>query len=94
MVISGVGFAKNRAVQQSSGKFLCFLDADDVMYSDRIEKQYLKACEIENNGKLVFIGSSFERIPFDSTERYTRWACNLTPKQLYTQVMRLVHIRH
>lgn len=39
-VAVGAGCAKNRAVQRSSGKWLCFLDADDVMYPDRIEQQF------------------------------------------------------
>uniref|UniRef100_A0AC35G2G9 Glycosyltransferase 2-like domain-containing protein n=1 Tax=Panagrolaimus sp. PS1159 TaxID=55785 RepID=A0AC35G2G9_9BILA len=81
-----VGYAKNKAVQQSSGKFLCFLDADDVMLPDRIKKQYEKAKEIERNGSLAFVGSSFVRLPKDATERYTRWACNLIEEELYTQI--------
>jgi glycosyltransferase involved in cell wall biosynthesis len=85
-VSGGVGYAKNKAVQQSTGKFLCFLDADDIMLPERISYQYKKAVEIEKNGKIAFIGSNFERLPKNSTERYTRWACNLTEKELYTQI--------
>ena len=33
------GYAKNCAVRQSSGSFLCFLDSDDVMLPERIETQ-------------------------------------------------------
>jgi glycosyltransferase involved in cell wall biosynthesis len=33
---TGCGYAKNRAVEQSSGDFLCFLDVDDQMEEDRI----------------------------------------------------------
>ncbi len=47
----GPGFARNRAVMQSSGQFLCMLDADDVMLPQRIEKQlcvpvrvFVRAC--------------------------------------------------
>uniref|UniRef100_A0A8D2ILI3 UDP-GlcNAc:betaGal beta-1,3-N-acetylglucosaminyltransferase like 1 n=1 Tax=Varanus komodoensis TaxID=61221 RepID=A0A8D2ILI3_VARKO len=36
----GVGFAKNRAVEQSSGTYLCFLDSDDVMMPQRIRLQW------------------------------------------------------
>ncbi|XP_038066134.1 UDP-GlcNAc:betaGal beta-1,3-N-acetylglucosaminyltransferase-like protein 1 isoform X2 [Patiria miniata] len=35
----GIGYAKNRAILQSHGAFLCFLDADDVMDCHRIEMQ-------------------------------------------------------
>ncbi|XP_016304260.1 queuosine-tRNA galactosyltransferase [Sinocyclocheilus anshuiensis] len=36
----GVGFAKNQAVRQSSGRFLCFQDADDIMRPQRVRLQY------------------------------------------------------
>jgi hypothetical protein len=65
---------------------LCFQDADDIMYTDRISCQLKKALEIEKQGKLPFIGSSFERLPLDSTSRYTRWANNLTQEELITQI--------
>jgi hypothetical protein len=35
----GAGRARNLAICQSSGDFLCFLDADDVMFPDRISRQ-------------------------------------------------------
>ncbi|XP_013921310.1 PREDICTED: UDP-GlcNAc:betaGal beta-1,3-N-acetylglucosaminyltransferase-like protein 1 isoform X2 [Thamnophis sirtalis] len=35
----GVGFAKNHAIDQSSGEYLCFLDSDDVMMPQRIRLQ-------------------------------------------------------
>uniref|UniRef100_A0A8D0KNQ1 UDP-GlcNAc:betaGal beta-1,3-N-acetylglucosaminyltransferase like 1 n=1 Tax=Salvator merianae TaxID=96440 RepID=A0A8D0KNQ1_SALMN len=41
----GVGFAKNRAVDQSSGTYLCFLDSDDVMMPQRIRLQWKAAVE-------------------------------------------------
>jgi len=44
----GVGRAKNSAVKQSRGKFLCFQDVDDVMKPDRIRKQFMTATHIEN----------------------------------------------
>ncbi|XP_053711543.1 UDP-GlcNAc:betaGal beta-1,3-N-acetylglucosaminyltransferase-like protein 1 isoform X2 [Synchiropus splendidus] len=36
----GVGFAKNKAINQSSGKYLCFQDADDVMLPERVRLQF------------------------------------------------------
>ena len=35
----GAAFAKNAAVKQSSGTWLCFIDADDTMMPTRVEKQ-------------------------------------------------------
>ena len=78
----GVGFARNCAVRQSNGLFLCFLDADDVMSKERIRKQHDAASRHRN----ALIGSRFRRTPEQSTERFTRWANALTPRQLLTQV--------
>jgi glycosyltransferase involved in cell wall biosynthesis len=39
----GCGFARNRAVEQSKGKYLCFLDSDDIMLPERCAAQ-LSAC--------------------------------------------------
>ncbi|KAH7637172.1 UDP-GlcNAc:betaGal beta-1,3-N-acetylglucosaminyltransferase-like protein 1 [Dermatophagoides farinae] len=35
----GVGGAKNRAIAQSNGNYLCFFDSDDIMHADRIMKR-------------------------------------------------------
>ncbi|GFS09580.1 UDP-GlcNAc:betaGal beta-1,3-N-acetylglucosaminyltransferase-like protein 1 [Elysia marginata] len=78
----GVGYAKNRAMAQSGGKFLCFLDADDVMHSDRISCQILAAMADPN----AIVGCQFHRHPMESTQRYTQWANNLSPQQLLIQV--------
>jgi len=77
----GVGYAKNRAVEQSKGEFLCFMDADDKMYPDRIMLQYKMILETPD----ALVGSGFSRDPADATARYTRWANRLTPEQLLLQ---------
>lgn len=78
----GVGYAKNRAVEQSCGRHLCFLDSDDVMHTSRVKKQYSVCISTEN----AIVGSQFHRKPDGSTPRYSQWANNLTPYQLYTQI--------
>ncbi|XP_045600672.2 queuosine-tRNA galactosyltransferase [Procambarus clarkii] len=78
----GVGYAKNKAVQQSRGKFLCFLDSDDVMLPTRLQKQY----EIAFHNRDAIVGSRFRREPPDSTSRYTKWANGLTAAQLTQQI--------
>ncbi|OPJ88765.1 UDP-GlcNAc:betaGal beta-1,3-N-acetylglucosaminyltransferase-like protein 1 isoform B [Patagioenas fasciata monilis] len=77
----GVGFAKNQAVIQSSGTYLCFLDSDDVMMPQRVRLQHEAAIQHPNS----IIGCQVRREPVDSTERYTRWINNLTEEQLLTQ---------
>ncbi|XP_073463058.1 queuosine-tRNA galactosyltransferase isoform X1 [Aquarana catesbeiana] len=78
----GVGYAKNRAIQQSSGCYLCFLDSDDVMMPQRVRLQYEAAVPLPKS----IIGCRVRREPEEATERYTRWINSLTPEQLLTQV--------
>ncbi|KAK8803274.1 hypothetical protein WA158_000968 [Blastocystis sp. Blastoise] len=74
----GVGFAKNRAIEQSTGEYLCFQDADDVMYPERINRQYKVAKEFPN----AIVGTYFERKPENSTRHYTAWMNQLTDSDL------------
>ncbi|CAG0913081.1 unnamed protein product [Notodromas monacha] len=78
----GVGFARNKAVEQCRAEFLCFLDADDVMRPERIDIQ-LRAAKLHPN---AIIGSRVTRNPPDSTQRFTRWANNLDRVKLATQI--------
>lgn len=78
----GVGYAKNQAVEQSSGVYLCFQDIDDVMSPVRVSKQYQAARSEQNS----IIGSKFHREPEGSTERFTKWANTLSQDQLYSQI--------
>lgn len=78
----GVGYAKNYAIKQCNGEFLCFLDADDVMMPCRIQKQW----DLAKNYQDAIVGSCFYRDPPDSTARYAKWANNLTDFQLNTQI--------
>ncbi|XP_064478546.1 queuosine-tRNA galactosyltransferase-like [Ornithodoros turicata] len=79
----GVGAAKNRAVHQSCGRYLCFLDIDDIMGPERISSQYTTAIRSPSN---TIVGSKFNRIPEGSTERYTVWANNLEQDKLDVQI--------
>ncbi|XP_061477819.1 UDP-GlcNAc:betaGal beta-1,3-N-acetylglucosaminyltransferase-like protein 1 isoform X2 [Rhineura floridana] len=78
----GVGFAKNCAIDQSSGTYLCFLDSDDVMMPQRIRLQWEAAIQHPKS----IIGCQIQREPAEATERYTRWINNLTYEQLLTQI--------
>lgn len=70
----------------STGKFLCFCDADDISLPKRLEKQYA-LCKLQKNPYNCIVGSKFERFPKVSTKRYSNWANSLTNEQLYTQVI-------
>ncbi|KAK8776724.1 hypothetical protein V5799_029932 [Amblyomma americanum] len=79
----GVGFAKNAAVRQSKGGYLCFQDIDDIMHPARVQEQFDEATRQPPN---TIVGSQFHRLPEGSTERYTLWANTLDPKKLTVQV--------
>ncbi|XP_053192169.1 UDP-GlcNAc:betaGal beta-1,3-N-acetylglucosaminyltransferase-like protein 1 [Scomber japonicus] len=78
----GVGYAKNKAIYQSCGRYLCFQDADDIMLAQRVRVQY-EASFLHPN---FLIGCRVQRVPEGSTERYTRWINTITQDQLITQV--------
>ncbi|CAE8723786.1 unnamed protein product, partial [Polarella glacialis] len=82
----GCGTAKNRAVLQSSGDFLCFLDADDVMRPRRVEAQLGLALARKGcGGAGCLVGSCIVREPCDAQPRYTAWLNSLTQEQLLLQ---------
>ncbi|GAB0095233.1 UDP-GlcNAc:betaGal beta-1,3-N-acetylglucosaminyltransferase-like protein 1 [Sergentomyia squamirostris] len=78
----GVGFGRNRAIEKSSGEYLCFLDIDDEMTPCRCSKQ-IQAAKLQQN---AIIGGKFNRIPPDSTARFTKWANNLEKEKLKVQI--------
>ena len=47
-------------MEQSSGEYICFLDADDVMMERRIELQLAMAREHPYN---IIVGAGYTRIP-------------------------------
>lgn len=51
----GVAVARNTAIEKSTGRFLAFIDSDDIWYSEKLEKQI--AMLVENK-----IGFSFTAI--------------------------------
>ena len=63
--IGGCGFAKNRCVLQSHGKYLCFQDADDVMYPERIQKQV----SVLEKDPYAIVGTHFEYIFYNITKK-------------------------
>jgi glycosyltransferase involved in cell wall biosynthesis len=62
----GEGHARNRAVRQSRGQYICVMDADDMMAPCRIARQ-LQAAKRQPD---AIIGGGFRREPEDAT-----WHC-------------------
>lgn len=80
----GTGAARNRAVAQSSGEFLCFLDVDDVMFPTRVARQ-LAANRSHLN---AIVGGGHVRSPPGSTAHYSNWANTLSQRELKLQQFR------
>lgn len=80
----GIGFCRNRAIRQSSGEFLCLLDADDVMLPERIELQLEAAVQHPH----ALLGAGMLRFPQDATKHYMEWANTLEPAELWLQQYR------
>jgi glycosyltransferase involved in cell wall biosynthesis len=84
----GCGFAKNRAVAQSSGEWLCFQDVDDLSLPQRIETQLAAARSAGAAGGSLLIGARVRRMPEGSTARYIAWANRMSAEQLALQRFR------
>ena len=99
-IAKGAGAARNRAASLRSQQcpvenideqlyFLCLLDSDDVMHPHRIAHQVsvmMALATEERNATLL--GTTFDRIPKDSTWHYTHWANNLKDERLMLERFR------
>lgn len=61
----GVSFTRNRAIDLSNGKYIAFLDSDDLWYKEKLEKQ-IRMME-ENQYVLSYTG--YNKINKDGTKR-------------------------
>jgi hypothetical protein len=84
----GAGRARNKAVFQSSGAFLCFMDADDVMLSHRVRRQLEAALESPR----AIVGAGFVKLPEGATEHYAKWANYMCDTQLWLQHFREITV--
>jgi len=55
----GLAYTRNKAVKNSSGKYIAILDCDDIAYPERLSKQVEF---LETYPEFVMVGSSFEII--------------------------------
>mmetsp|Transcript_26839 Transcript_26839/g.61887 ORF Transcript_26839/g.61887 Transcript_26839/m.61887 type:complete len:625 (+) Transcript_26839:407-2281(+) len=80
----GIGFAKNRAVAQSEGAVLIFLDSDDIMLPARISQQVLALSQSPR----AIVGGAWRRLPDGATAHYESWANSLSPERLWLEQFR------
>lgn len=83
----GPGYARNQAVANSQGVYLCHLDADDIMQPSRIELQMELALSLTCPTSCL-IGSNFNRLPDDATPYYTEWLNSLSTEAIFHQQYR------
>lgn len=65
----GLSDARNYGVKKANGEFICFVDSDDIVSPDMLEKLY-KACLIDNT--LVAIANFTIWNPISKTRRYIK----------------------
>lgn len=95
-VARGAGFARNRATElrrnkiSSENSFICLLDSDDIMSPSRVAEQLAMMLSIVDKGERdrTLIGSTFDRIPENSTWHYSQWANGLTDERLMLERFR------
>ena len=85
-VSRGPGIARNIAVRQSSGEFLCFNDADDVSLPNRVQAQM--DIWFEYSVDEILIGSRFVRDPPDATRHYAAFLNELSDEDLHLKAFR------
>lgn len=55
---SGVSYSRNNAIKYAKGKWIAFLDSDDIWIKDKLEKQ-INLAEKNSDAVLVYTASSF-----------------------------------
>ncbi|KOP37322.1 glycosyltransferase family 2 protein [Flavobacterium sp. WLB] len=78
---SGNGFARNVALEKASGKYIAFLDADDLWFPNKLEKQL----QFLNANNLPFTFSFYDSIDEESNNlnRRVEAPLNLTYNELF-----------
>lgn len=74
----GVSSARNEGIKNSKGEYLQFLDADDVLDSQKIERSLQ---EFKNDTNLQMVVTNFKMMSFDSKEFYPPF-CELKEESL------------
>lgn len=74
-VNQGVSATRNNGIEKSSGNYICFVDSDDYVESDYLEKLYIAINDY--NSKLSICGSEFHNMIDNTSQRFIWSDCNL-----------------
>ena len=75
----GIVYSRNRGVSLAKGKYIGMLDADDVAYPDKFEKQINF---LEKNRDFGFVGSWVRFIDEDGNSLPGRWKLKAKPEEI------------
>ena len=75
----GASYARNRGVKEASGRYICFIDADDLWSNDKLEKQ-LKFME-EHDAAFSFTGYEFADESGVGVQKIVRVPATITYRQ-------------
>lgn len=81
----GAGFARNRAIEQATGEYLCWQDSDDVSLDNRLQEQLDL---VRQFGENALVGSRFIRLPPTSTWHYSQFLNTLSDEDLVLKSFR------
>lgn len=59
----GLGLTRNYGISKATGKYICFVDSDDYLFSDAIESMYKVA--LESNADVISANTVYKEMPMD-----------------------------
>lgn len=78
----GVSITRHRGIAAANGKWIAFLDSDDIWKKDKLEKQW--AIRNEKGADLVFSGSAF----IDAEGNQKDWVLHVPEKISYRELLK------
>ncbi|MHB8370099.1 MAG: glycosyltransferase family 2 protein [Leptospirales bacterium] len=87
--VQGAPSARNKGIHESRGRFIAMLEGDDIMYPNRLEKQF-EYFENEKRGDISLLSSYYDRVDWENrnvlevgTYDENFWITSLEIKQIY-----------
>ena len=77
----GAASSRNKAIEYASGKYIAFLDSDDIWFSDKLEKQIM----LMKNDNIIMSYSAYETI---DKEEHTIGCFSVPSKVTYADMLK------